>query len=244
MKFPYFRWFPADATVDDDYRRFTVEEKGLFHVCLNHGWLSDGLPGDLDELPEFLGVSRTTFSRCWRNVSKKWVLVEGRLRNKRQEEERQKVIKKSESNSKAANSTKRMLSIRSSNAKRMLSECSANGSQRAYGSNSDSGLGVQGEGVEDVVGRIIALHPNKAYPDYASHAFVEIVETAEDPVAEARKIEAAHKLWIRYWSDHYDDDRFVPKLHEFLRGGTWKNTPPNGNRSSSQPHPAFIRSAL
>lgn len=330
MKLPYFRWFPSEAEVDEDYRCLSLEEIGLFHHCLNWGWIQDGLPEDTEAIRKTINVSKSEFNRAWPKVSRKFELVDGRWRNKRQEEERIRVKSKSDKNS--ANSAygqssgpghiylvqrdngqikigstenvarriaqlkykynaqglKLLASFRVSDmresetslhreyeGKRATGEWFALSREdvskiritlggdksitdtgdskgdnkyhpalRAYDSDSISGLGVQGEGVDDIVERVIALHPNKTYPDYARHAFVELIETAADPTAEARKIEAAHKLWVRYWRDHFDDERFVPKLHEFLRGGTWKNSPPNISRNSSQPHPAFIRSAL
>jgi T5orf172 domain len=90
---PYFRWYPADAEMDEDYAAMTDQELGFYHRCLNRSWLNDGLPFDLDELARIMRVPRKYLDKVWKRVGNKFVgNAHSRLVNPRQEKERDKAI--------------------------------------------------------------------------------------------------------------------------------------------------------
>jgi len=95
---PYFRWYPKDAESDSKYSSMTLAELGLFHRCLNHSWLNDGIPSELSELSRELRISEREIKRHWPRVSRCFVTSanDARGRNLRQEEERSYALTKSE----------------------------------------------------------------------------------------------------------------------------------------------------
>ena len=92
---PYFRWFPKDAESDAKYAAMSLTELGLYHRCLNHSWMNDGLPGDPQEIARELRVPIKDFIRHWPRVSACFA-GEDRMRNPRQEQERAHARTKSE----------------------------------------------------------------------------------------------------------------------------------------------------
>lgn len=94
---PYFLWYPADAETDEGYSSLTDAELGFFHRCLNRAWLNDGLPADLDDLARAMNRTRNQLEKVWPRVSKLFQSREsdGRLVNRRQEEERENARRKS-----------------------------------------------------------------------------------------------------------------------------------------------------
>ena len=100
---PYFRWFPADAIADEKYRTLNDAELGLYHRCLDHAWLNGGIPANLDELAALFNRSRSQLQKIWPKVSRCWYESNGRLLNRRQEDERAHAIEKSEANRRPGN---------------------------------------------------------------------------------------------------------------------------------------------
>jgi hypothetical protein len=95
---PYYRWYPADAEIDEKYASMTDAELGFYHRCLNKSWTNYGLPADLDALAAMMRVKRSYLDRVWVNVGKCFTptdTVHQRLVNPRQEEEREYAISKS-----------------------------------------------------------------------------------------------------------------------------------------------------
>jgi uncharacterized protein YdaU (DUF1376 family) len=86
---PYYRLYPKDFDTDEAMRLLDVSESGLYLWCLNHAWVNDGLPAEPEEIRRALKVTARVFSKLWPRVSKCFMVCsDGRLRSKRQEEER------------------------------------------------------------------------------------------------------------------------------------------------------------
>lgn len=102
---PYFRWYPADAEGDEKYSGLNREELGLFHQCLNKAWLNNGLPSDPAEVGRIMKLTVAELRRLWPRVSSLFYVREsdGRLVNRRQEEERAIALAKSENNKRPRN---------------------------------------------------------------------------------------------------------------------------------------------
>lgn len=98
---PYMRWFPADAESDEKYSSMSDEELGFFHRCLNKSWTNNGLPCEMASLAAMMRVTPRYLARVWNRVGPCWYQSEGRLYNRRQEEERTHARSKSESASNA-----------------------------------------------------------------------------------------------------------------------------------------------
>jgi uncharacterized protein YdaU (DUF1376 family) len=101
-KLPYFKMYPADADTDEHFRLMTFEQRGLYWTLLNHAWLNDGLPASVDDIRDLCRLAQPEFDRMWERVSKCFEVVDGRLRNRRQEKERAEVRSKSEQSADAA----------------------------------------------------------------------------------------------------------------------------------------------
>lgn len=100
---PYFRWYPADAESDSKYASLDLAELGLYHRCLNHAWLNNGIPDDLTELSRELRIPEKEVRRLWPRVSRCFVVSpDMRARNPRQEEERRMAVSKSDKASSSA----------------------------------------------------------------------------------------------------------------------------------------------
>jgi uncharacterized protein YdaU (DUF1376 family) len=94
---PYFRWYPSDAQSDLKYRSLTRAERGLFHDALDFAWMNDGLPDNEGAIGRALNMTVKELKTIWPSVRDCFPKSEdGRLRNKRQEEERNYARTKSE----------------------------------------------------------------------------------------------------------------------------------------------------
>ena len=130
---PYFRWHPSDAESDARYAAMNMAERGLYHHALNYAWMNDGLPSDTDEVGRVLRATGQEFRRCWPRVSQCFQEVNGRLRNKRQEEDRADALDKGR---KATASANRRWSQSEGNANALPTQ--SEGNARASGSGSNT----------------------------------------------------------------------------------------------------------
>lgn len=96
---PYFRWFPADAESDCNFRAMDDSDIGFYLRCLNHAWINGGIPADSKERARVLRTRVDTANKRWIRVGKCWVTSKADdtiLVNPRQEVEREYAIRKSE----------------------------------------------------------------------------------------------------------------------------------------------------
>lgn len=156
---PYFRWYPADAESDAKYAAMTLSELGLFHRCLNHAWLNDGLSSSVEEMSRELRISEKEIRPLWSRVSKCFVpsAVDDRVRNNRQEEERSHAVSKSSKSSDAANvkHRKHADAVRTHNGRSAdVVSCAV---PRAYGSVSESVFESSEEKRKGRVGEVLII---------------------------------------------------------------------------------------
>jgi uncharacterized protein YdaU (DUF1376 family) len=103
---PYFRWYPADAVGDEFYAHLTCAELGVYHRCLDHSWMNDGIPADTAALAIICHMSRKPFEKVWGKVNQRWSASPrdpARLVNPRQERERDYAIRVGENNKRPGN---------------------------------------------------------------------------------------------------------------------------------------------
>lgn len=91
-KSPAYQWYPKDILSDSRVAAMTNEVEGIYRRLLDHAWLEDGLPADLDLIAPLCKVnSRKRFRQLWMQLDPLFpVWPDGRRRNKRQEKERTK----------------------------------------------------------------------------------------------------------------------------------------------------------
>lgn len=92
-KAPAFQFYASDFLGSRRVRMMTLEDRGAYITLLADAWDEDGLPTDLDDVAQLLGLKATSkqFKRIWKRVGLAFELIDGRLRNPRQERERVKV---------------------------------------------------------------------------------------------------------------------------------------------------------
>jgi uncharacterized protein YdaU (DUF1376 family) len=235
---PYFRWFTADAKADEKYGAMSDTELGFFHRCLNHSWDNDGLPSDLDELAAVMHATREYVDQVWARVGKCWYADGSRLFNRRQEEERKYAISKSERNAGAA----RARYVRNANAVQTQSECTANGSQRAYESES-----VSVKPKEPIPFRERKVEPEMAFNEIAdwfeermqrhprkNDAMLAQGLLSEIPEAKDRAWRAeftrVHNLWCDSEMWQWKSGARAPTMAQWITDKGWKY-PPGGHEA-------------
>lgn len=90
-KLPYFKWYPADADTDENFRLMTDEEIGFCVRCLNHAWINGGIPAEPAERARAFKKTPVQLARLWRRVGKCFVAHpddDSRLINRRLHKER------------------------------------------------------------------------------------------------------------------------------------------------------------
>lgn len=86
---PAFQFYPADF--DLDTRLMSAEEVGVYTRLLCSAWINDGIPSDHTQLARIAGVTVKRFQSMWPVLERCWQQNgDGKLHNRRQEEERQK----------------------------------------------------------------------------------------------------------------------------------------------------------
>lgn len=86
---PYVNFYCSDWLGDTKVRRMGREGRGVHIDMLCHAWQDEaGLPSDLNDLGELLGVPVRELKRLWPKVEVCWTEVGGALFNARLETER------------------------------------------------------------------------------------------------------------------------------------------------------------
>ena len=102
---PAYLWYARDALSDTAMLSMTNEVEGIYRRLLDHAWLEDGLPADLDRVAPLcrVGDDRAKFDVIWMQLSPLFPQgPDGRRRNPRQETERKKQQKRSRARQLAA----------------------------------------------------------------------------------------------------------------------------------------------
>lgn len=172
---PYFKWYPADAETDANFREMSDAEIGFYVRCLNHSWINGWLPADPKTRARVLHTRLDTANRYWLRVGKCFEPDPQngeKLYNFRQETERRLASQRS---------------LKASESVKHRYERTTNVSLRAYDSVSVSEVlsskgGVGGNGKLPEAARFsewLAPWPRVAEPDAAARAWLSVVDTAE-----------------------------------------------------------------
>lgn len=103
---PYFKWYPADADTDQNFRAMDDADIGFYIRCLNHAWVNGGIPADPKERARVLHTRLDTANKRWERVGKCFVTstsTPDQLINLRQEAERGLAMSKSLKAAESAN---------------------------------------------------------------------------------------------------------------------------------------------
>jgi uncharacterized protein YdaU (DUF1376 family) len=88
---PAFQAYPRDFVGDLDVAALDLEQVGFYWMLLCYAWMKDGLPDDFSKISRALRISTAKFQKLWEVVGEKFYRDdEGKWRNARQEEEREK----------------------------------------------------------------------------------------------------------------------------------------------------------
>ncbi len=99
QRLPFFKWYPADADTDQNFRAMDDADIGFYIRCLNHAWINGSIPADPKERARVLRTRLNTANKRWQRVGKCFVtssLHPDCLINSRQEAERDFAVKKSQ----------------------------------------------------------------------------------------------------------------------------------------------------
>lgn len=233
-KFPYFRWWPADAEMDPEYSAMTDEQVGFYHHCLNLSWINDGIPADPAARARLLKRNRNQADARWAGVvASRWIPHQykpGYLVNARQEAERAHAESKRVKATESANLRYGRSANEPANAPRHARTRAGSGSgsgseeTRARDPENRVSRPQPADGLGEAVERIYAAHPKKTNLPLVFDALRDAV--LRKPLAE---IEAVHRAWCASESWKEKAGQFVPQLARWLadRGyDVW----PNGSR--------------
>ena len=218
--FPYYQMYVDDFDDDDKVRAMSLDEVGLYVLCLNRSWKYGGLADDVEQVSLDVRRKISAVRKSWPAVRSCYVedpTRPGWIVNPRQEAERMKVMQKSGKAASAARArwskdadAMRTHSVRYANA-------DADAMPRAYDSVSVSGSKKQIPSVsfQPNCDRVVLEYPREIDDEDMRH-FLSFILTPEDEALFFKNL----PLYVAGW-----EARFVPKLENFLRKGTWKVTP-------------------
>jgi uncharacterized protein YdaU (DUF1376 family) len=90
-KAPAFQFYPRDFLMDGPVLAMSLAEKGAYITLLSVCWLEGAIPDDASQLARILGVPVGEFRKVWPALAPCFQRRDdGRLVNKRLEEERRK----------------------------------------------------------------------------------------------------------------------------------------------------------
>jgi uncharacterized protein YdaU (DUF1376 family) len=229
---PYFKWYPADAGMDENYSTMTDEELGFYHRCLNHSWINNGLPYELIDIARSLRVTTEYLDRVWPRVGKCFSCsdcVHPRWVNQRQEKERADAIAKSQKATKSV---------------RTRYERRENVGIRASDSDYESGFKLNTpkrnenspsfEEINEAWKWYQAEYPKEVFPHAELRLFMSVMETPKD-IADLRENLPQYKA-TRQWLEG-----FAPSSENFLSKRIFNVTPkaesfPNAGRTPIADH--------
>lgn len=228
--------YPADAEADERFRLMSLEQRGLYWTLLNHAWINDGIPFETSKLCKLVGISEPDFLRIWSIVGECFYLDNGRLRNKRQELEREAAKEVSEQRRKAG--------IRSGEARneQMLNKRSTERGSfvavRAYDSDSVSESNSSKKEkskndfeLSDWFEQVYARHPRKKNRVLAQQALFTAVTAGIDRSG----FDRVHIAWCATEAWNEKNGSFAPELAKWIEDKGYMYMPNNGLRKNNLP---------
>jgi uncharacterized protein YdaU (DUF1376 family) len=245
---PYYKMWVKDFDTNENVRVLDFAELGLYVACLNHSWRNDGLPSDPREIARAIKATPKVFAKLWPRVSKCFALSDdGRVRNKRQEEERTRAAEKSAKSSQAVEIREKRRIERSSNDTSNDHPRALARADYAY----DSVSGSSSEELEQKTNfvprepvpirtsrfpvaewaeRLYSQHPKKRERPLVEEACLKILKKCEDlgvpPQPLFEKIARIHALWAISEDWLKENARYCPRLAIWLDDEGWTTGAP------------------
>jgi uncharacterized protein YdaU (DUF1376 family) len=255
--------YPQDFDCDENVRMMEDCELGMFLRLLNHSWINDGLPSDLESLRRVFRYTKEDFDQRWPIVAKCFeVFPDGRLRNPRQEQERSKAVEKTKQAKDAAAS--KWKNRQDADAMRTHNGRKADAMPRAYDSDSDidsdSSLALKKQVSEISTSHSARYHEasemlDSGYesPEHFEEWWQALVASHPNrnkaSVARSRIVEA---ILARNWSRAAFDGgyarlraalgvdweaergRYCPNLYQIIADEQWKYAPPQKAKTDKE----------
>jgi uncharacterized protein YdaU (DUF1376 family) len=231
---PYYKFYPADAESDERFKFMSLEERGLYWTLLNHSWVNDGIPFETLRLSRLCGISEDHFKTLWKVVGECFYLDNGRLRNKRLEEERAKAKKTSEArseNGKKGNAS-RWQDDRNCDSFAIAEEKSF-AIVRAYDSDSISESKKEKKvdfELSDWFEQVYARHPKKANRVLAEQALAGLITSGK---ISREEFDRVHLAWCATEEWQRANGAFVRPLAEWITDANYKYMPNGHQRKES-----------
>lgn len=215
---PYYRWYPKDAESDERFSLMDIEAEALFRRLLDRSWINDGLPNDIGSLVKSARCSVEFFERWWPQVKPLFAPGEdGRLRNKRLEEERALVVRVSDSKKRPGNRNrlkhKPVASIRKCEIVANVCDLRASDSD----SVSESISSGDARGLPEAPQSPQSPRPPRSIP-MPSQSFYPLTIAAirkHDPAVDERFVNRLHETTVRYClsSDSFPK-KYMPNIND------------------------------
>ena len=217
---PWFKWYPKDFLTDEKVRLMSVEEIGLYVLCLNYAWLNEGLPGDANAVQELLQCASDVFERSWKKVEKCFVFEGDRFVNQKMEALRLLKNKVSRSRKRAANVRWKCNASADASAYANTMQTHGSGSTLSTSFLEDKEMSDLYDFFCEQYSRIGAVPANlwQSFPKYVT-GFADLL-----------------KENLPLWVEAYEQSgRFAPNAQKFLSDQAWKNPPPKSWTSGPKP---------
>ena len=89
-KSPAFQFYASDFLVDEKVKLMNLQERGAYITLLAHCWIEKSIPQNIEALAILCDIDKIGKEIIWQKVSKCFYLKDGRLHNRRLQEERAK----------------------------------------------------------------------------------------------------------------------------------------------------------
>ena len=215
--------YPADAETDENFRLMSLEERGMFWTLLNHAWINDGIPFETMRLSRLCGITEERFKSLWKCVGECFYLDNGRMRNKRQEEERTYAIEKSK---KATDAVRTRYGRSTNELPRAYESVSVSVSVSEDSKKKEKVVDFGNFDIEAAWLEFHALYPLKGQSrmvDAKRYYCLGLIDAPEPEKLHRHVMERIQSVWVK--SDKWARG-FVMREDEFIRQRSWDENPP------------------
>ena len=226
MKAPAFQWYPKECDTDENVRGMDDREFGFYVRCLNHSWINDGLPEDLGELARVMQRPAGYVRRIWERVGRCFFPDGNRLRNPKQESQRQEYQRFKESRRSAANTRWAKQEDCKTDARALHVECPASASSPASAEEKRTPLTPPAGGADPPAALALVPPPVKAprkkkpEPTMTAEQRERFGEFLGIHPKNTVQVVSAEKLWAEKVKDGETADWLIAALRRECLGDT------------------------
>lgn len=231
---PYYPMFVYDFDESERVLAMNISEVGLYLLSMNHAWKKGSIPDDPEEVARLIRKKAADVKKAWPQVRGCFVeSAPGRLVNERQEEEREKILSKSNQASRAVSERERKRIGRSTSTSSSDVSSDVSGDHlRAYGSGSvyvSSSKNTENDANENEPSfwseRLYSRHTKTGGKPLVEDWVCQQFAAWPDFAAKIADIDRVHALWCVTEDWRKDNGRYAPKLAQWLADDGWKREP-------------------